>query len=532
MNLKRKNIGTGLVGLLLLSACEQDFSAGEGAVAITFTTTTAGYDAGEEEVRGLDLEEGKPEPTVVALGNDLYLYARLEPDTVEETGLDGSQMRSDELRLVLENNQRVRLAAFKPDGTQEGLTTTYTYTGGKLVPDGGIPLGVEPGATVYRFAAYSYFGDKANDPVETNILPEKDLVWGHADKPIPNTYTGREVSITMKHKFARVRVQIDAHTIATAIPSITGARIVGGKTADLTNIKEGTVEATATDANQEIIFPGTGNVLTSDYYMYYPTVTGVRFDNIVLTIGGVNKPFSTISALFNKDLEAGKSYSLVVDIRKLVWAKSNIYWDTGTHKPMFSESGNSNHQGIFFVFGSLIGLSGGVHDTWDPTLYIPNVAAGTWDDTKKLSSSIYNANIHNIPTQNPGWGGIQNNPDFENYKGDICSYLTDYAWRMPSLAEFGAATDYSSWVSGTLSGLNAAGTGTITSGVTNNVLSLFFPASGFYNGSMDPAGRMTNPGGVAYYYAGGGGMLSLISTGVDIRTSTMYSVGASVRCVK
>jgi hypothetical protein len=207
---------------LLISACEKDISDGRGAmVPILFSTSTAGYDA-DEGMRGF--KRMAPETQVIPLGDGLFMYATLQEDTIREAA-------SDEPRAAIFNNQKIRFAAFnKSTGVQIGSTVTYRHNGTRLVPEGD-PVGVEPdGTTMYRFVAYSYYGDYEEDPVETGIAPSQDLVWGDCETTIVDTETSRTVPITMRHKFSRVKVKINASAIATAITAISNVQVFGEQT--------------------------------------------------------------------------------------------------------------------------------------------------------------------------------------------------------------------------------------------------------------------------------------------------------------
>jgi hypothetical protein len=432
------------------------------------------------------------------------------------------------------------------------------------VPDGN-PVGVEPdNSTEYRFVAYSYYGDKGVDPVGTGITPSQDLVWGACETTIEDTEAGRMVPITMTHRFSRVKVSINAGAIATAIVTIGDVKIVGGKTANLTDIKLGTVEPTGTDVAYDITssLTGSGAVkATPNYQLFYPSPTAVTIGSIELTItsSGTNKTFSTLMAKFTQPLEAGKSYTLEVDLKGIEWAKSNIYWNGS--RLVFSNTGNSSYQGVHFKYGSLIGISpiGGVEadlsDMGDVIIYVPNVSNGTWT-TRTIGSAAnsWGQDHPSIPASILSSSDQYSNPDFINYRGDICSYLTGKTdvpagnWRMPTSAEFGAKADYSSLTFTAASDPNnATGRGSMGSaGVTYNTGSgaVFFPVTGFRSTSNG----CTSPeyiGKEGYYWSGsvrggikdlgGGEGYSLIFNNTNYLVSQNTDFGDSgfaVRCIK
>jgi hypothetical protein len=535
----------GWLGLaLLLPSCEKD-SFGldtDSGVPIEFSMSSAGYDEGEE-VRSSG--SVKPETVVVPLGEgNLYLYATLREEPAEA-------LRAE---VGLKTNQKVMLAAYK-SSTQQGSTLTYTYSGGQLTPDDGVPLKVEPDNSNYTFVAYSYYGDPTT-PVSSvsGIDPGKDLVWGSKAQPVTTTESTQKVSIKMAHKFAQVRVKIDASTIATAITDIGTVQVLGGKTVNLTE-RTGTVSVPGTnaDAVQEVGFPSsTSNVRTSNYCASWREVTEVLIGSITLTIGSVDKTFPTLYVPFSKTLEVGKSYTLEVDLKRIIFAWSNIYWDAGNDRLTFDESTNSTYQGVFFKWGSLVGISptkgSSSPDVPNVVLYIPNTTTGTWDGTKTIGTSDW-GDWMSIPYMTTGTGNrysnvLYDNPDFGSYKGDICAYLTGKPgvptgnWRMPNAAEFEAIMGYSEWINGSTSGLNEAGKGTITAGRLFYGV-LFFPASGIRGGAT--LGGLYGVGNYGHYSTGSissdNGVSALLFSNTNPihtfeLTGRKFELGFFVRCVK
>jgi hypothetical protein len=150
------------------------------------------------------------------------------------------------------------------------------------------------------------------------------------------------------------------------------------------------------------------------------------------------------------------------------FAGSNIYWDDD--ELTFDEygTGNTYYQGVYFKWGSLIGVSpaqtiisgrarnyfssGTAADqTSGTTIYLKvnsewkktNVAYATaqgWFGNGAVRDTIGNIAWRPIPystvTSPTGEDAhtLLANPDFGNYKGDICNYLNK-AYRMPTLDE-------------------------------------------------------------------------------------------------
>jgi hypothetical protein len=498
MDGKNRAVAMAGIGLaLLLSACEKEMGYNRGGkVPVVFLTSTVGYDAANGGMRSAMTKE--PETEVIPLGNDLFMYVTLREDAVEE---------QNELRAGLFDNQKVRFAAFnKTSGLQEGTAVTYTYNGSKLVPDSGSdPLGVEPDdGTTYRFVAYSYYGDPETDPVETDIAPAKDLVWGAKEQLITDTEAGRRVEINMEHRFSRMRVKINAGAIATNIVDLTNVQLVG-KATDL-DIETGALSSGSASAAQSVEnFSGTATVQTSDYYVFYSSPTTVSIESIILKIGGVDKTFYSLSTNFKEAWVGGTSYTLEVDIKKLAFAKSNIYWDVNAGELTFDKtgtvSGSQYFQGVFFRWGSLVGLSPTGFGS-GTVLYVPE-SGGGWDGTQTVGSNTYGFDSWDAVPYSAS-GVVLYDEGFTAYTGDICSYLTDGVWRLPSASECGSLIA-GSWVSGTAS-FDLEGTGAITSGRSfSSPVTLRLPDGGSYrhewNGFYNPA----QGAGYMYYMTGTSG---------------------------
>jgi hypothetical protein len=194
------------------------------------------------------------------------------------------------------------------------------------------------------------------------------------------------------------------------------------------------------------------------------------------------------------------------------------------------------YQGVYFKFGSLVGISpvdaiasaslyvpkitadpdifyvtavGGTHDEWTGTAYgdIPRVT-----ETPPVTQNRNDRTVIDMGTSQAG-----------QMKGDICQYLQQNGfapavpvrpdlpglhWRLPTSAEFGSTSG--NWSTGTVPGWtkvgsfgghtssSVAGTDTIQSGGNFGATANFFPASGCRNAS----GTLYNTGSHGYYWSG------------------------------
>jgi hypothetical protein len=419
---------------LFLLACEKDIAKrGSGKkVTINFTVDRGDYGLDRQITRSEKRNDLKAETVYISLNDSCFLAATLMPEPTED-------LRDS---APFAPGQKIRFVAY--DGATEEDSAIYTWDGGKFVPDED-PLGVESdNGVTYHFVAYSFFGDPEAEPdeedVEAEILPAQDLVWGEKDQEIHNTFTGRTVPILMKHKFSRVRVQVDASTIWDAtITDVEGVVIAGGKKADLT-VRTGTLAASSamgsdvTATLEEWVSIDDEKAILSDDVVFYPSLTKVTIESLDIEIEGV--PYPTIENIelpFSNTLTANTSYTVVVDIRANRWAYSNIYWDgslnSGTGGLTFDKKrtnpSHEDYQGVFFKWGSLTGIS--PVDLYYPILYIPPIHAENWISSLRIgggSSLVWQYIPYNL------YEAIPSITPYNFYTGDICSYL-DNAWRIP-----------------------------------------------------------------------------------------------------
>jgi hypothetical protein len=432
--MKGINLLIGLSGLALVSllaACEKDGMGNGKTVEIVFSAKSAGYGTNDEILRSIKAK--KPERVIVPLDDDFYFSATLMPDTA-------SDLRA---AVFLENNQKIKLAAFDGGTEVTGSPVTYTYsTGtGRFTPVGA-PLGVEPGATIYRFAAYSYYGDPTATPGETDITWDKDLIWGYQDKAIPNTYTGREVDITMGHLFSQVKVRINAGDVATAMKNIGTVQVLGGKAAAFSSVENGTLSEGTAVTQTVTGFSGTGVTQESGLYPFYKSPTQVTISSLTLTIGGTDRVFGPIAATFTEELLAGVNYVLVVDLKGRRFAWSNIYYNGGamTFWTQPVTIGWECAGGIYFKWGSMVGIgarhSNGTNlGSSNPQLNVYKLSGSTW-----TSVDMY---WNDIPYWNPASGDV-GAPN--GTTGDICQYINS-AYRLPKIEEFSDLTEQVTWAS-------------------------------------------------------------------------------------
>jgi hypothetical protein len=454
--------------LLLFASCEKDVleNGGKGKkVEIFFSMSTTDYRPAADVMRSKAVRE--PMTRTIALNDELYLRATLASDP------------EDALRATAPfiNGQKLCFMAFNATTQDQVDAKIYSYSTaeGRFVPDGD-PLMVEPDdGTVYRFAAYSYFGESGATLSASDVDPVHDLVYGKTamDQTITDTESGRTVAIHMTHQLARVRVRVLLSSLSASV-ALSGVKLEGGRRATLTPF-DGSISWGAEDVPQVLIASvSSSSIVTS----VYRTVTPVSANPVVriesLTVSG--KAFANKRASFDVSLDAGASYTLVVDVKKgAAFAYSNIYWDGTKMTFDTTDKGHQGYQGLFFKFGSLVGIS-------------PAQTTGS-DAFSSTATPIYKAG-QGAPTYG-SWSSIPSDenssprdPDISVLKGDICKYINPL-YRMPGYTEFGAAEDWSAGTGSNPGGVadEAAGTRFFTSGrkYDNSGIGGYFPRSGSRN---------------------------------------------------
>jgi hypothetical protein len=286
------------------------------------------------------------------------------------------------------------------------------------------------------------------------------------------------------------------------------------------------------------------------------------------------------------------------------WAASNIYFlpddgesgtsDTGVLTFAESGTGKEGYQGVYFKWGSLIGVSAGGDDNFDGDsyLFVPNLSdgtyrrvkvsavsgsedyftgiTGTWDitggpdawdmiayaDESVIDDTVDDRNDARLTTDQD-WTTLAG--DYTDYTGDICAFLSRSSsrsatgltgdWILPTSNNFGPPTDgyvyagsvYTKYNDGKtdIGDVNGVGGdlfGAKLSYALNSPVS--FPASGYRDGyNTGSPGYLDDVGFYGYYWSssanGGTDAYSLIFSSDIVFPAYGYgrADGHSVRCV-
>jgi hypothetical protein len=200
----------------------------------------------------------------------------------------------------------------------------------------------------------------------------------------------------------------------------------------------------------------------------YPAVVmKIAIDSLTINnpTGNVTYQDQEITLTGPTSFENGKEYTVNSRITKrLTWATSNIYWD-GAYSiltfdadgggaargsiPMATSGSSPYYQGVFFKWGSLIGIAPvGEAAAFSNTtvVYKPNTPTSAGYSNGYTSGVIESGNWADILERSPSGGTLPRKAILEGgtWFGDICAYITNGVWRMPSSAEWRFTTSTAS----------------------------------------------------------------------------------------
>jgi len=453
-------------------------------VAVNFMLSIGSYTE-ENLVDRRSFNSQEPIPVVVRVAGDIYMYATLEEE------------RPVTLRAAvpLEHGSKVRVIAYwgAPSYATVADSADYLVVAGDLLP-------ISNNVTVtenetYKFVAFSFNDDTTplpNSYGSFNALnyANPDLLWGVTETFVSGV--ANNVVITLDHLFSRLRVE--ATTDSITIPPVRINRIDGVYvTPSYSNLFFNANTTSAALALAPIDVKTINDTFTclSEWFEQGTSTSGLPLTSSNLDRSAVESNYSLIHthgsdtialkithlAVNNIDLGAyefrfsnvnypqlpmrpGYSYALKLNFRRLVWAGSNIYWDDNEQRLTFLPETTlpwegQGYQGVYFMWGSLVGISPVGHFIPNGTeLYVPNVAVSPTSSVWSTQSGTL-ANIPHVRS-----GSIVSTPWLDNHtsrnylveihdtayvnlRGDICKYLTgrdgvpDGKWRMPNAREFG-----------------------------------------------------------------------------------------------
>jgi hypothetical protein len=241
------------------------------------------------------------------------------------------------------------------------------------------------------------------------------------------------LSFLLNYKAARVRVVVDCGYNNWTITGIANTmQLSSVALAQSINLMSG--DPSGDSAGNKTVtwsISGESTEQISNPLIVMPTATSTTL-TVTLPVNVVTRksplyPIPTeagYTGKFTTTLQAGHSYKLFVKLKAPKFAGSNIYYNGSTL--IFDPHGsndNQGYQGVYFKFGSLMGISGVGDFTANTTLvYKPTGGSktyGSWAAIEYTSSG-------DIGEDNSSGG-----------TGDICRYLSQGSYRLPVSGEWG-----------------------------------------------------------------------------------------------
>jgi hypothetical protein len=337
-----------------------------------------------------------------------------------------------------------------------------------LVKSGATTIELTSGAT-YKYVYYSYNSATATLPAynasisvspNPGATPNNDLLWGESGDIV----AGDPVSVSLEHKFTRVKLKINTTETAAANLSISSA-LFATNCAGTLLVQDGEFSS-STNTTAQTFSLGAMAVSSTAYAEsgYQLVYTGEQ-PSVMVRISGTikNKSFNNLASTFAGPLATGQSYVLRVRLRKTPrWAASNIYWDPNlypdepegqrgalTFKGYGASCDNYEqfYQGVFFRWGSLVGISPAYTFGGGTPIYVYH--DGHWNATTTTAAVAagYPGFTTSIPFSTVPWSYTEDHmgDTFSDNTGDICRFIGEHGgpsgYRMPKLAEFMAGVD-------------------------------------------------------------------------------------------
>jgi hypothetical protein len=361
--------------------------------------------------------------------------------------------------------------------------------------------------------------------------------------------TDPSLSFLLNYKAARVRVVVDCTYNNWTITNIANTMKLNSLAlAQSVNLMTGSPSG-GSAAEQTVTWPtlSASNKQTSNPFIVMPTANSVNL-TVSIPVGSISRQTYTqipsiagYTGKFTATLQGGRSYNLLVKLKAPKFAGSNIYWNGGQLTfDLHGVTGNQYRQGVYFRYGSLMGLSTAsiafVGNT--TTVYIPGSPGTDWPSWAT------------VPYISSGSIGADN---LGALTGDICRYLgtiyTNLAgYRLPTISEFGVTggeaawntttpirggwvNGRASWPAGDNNNKTAEGTSDLSGyGYARNFTmnDLRFPSAGYRwyaNGNIDAIGVY------GFYRTSTPVVFEFVATSINLSRAMETTFGFSVRCV-
>jgi hypothetical protein len=505
-NMKTKMVAV-LALSLLFSACEKELPNNKPGKEVAVRVRLMGITEGDEEDVTRSDSPKKQEIQVTSIGNGMLMEVQVEQDA--------SALRAQQTPLPATSIFRV--IALKHDSK-----TFISY--GDFTGDGNLVAGSlhVPTNDKYDFVCYSYNTNSPlaaptykqdDDIADTETIPllqtTNDLLWTKITKEVGDE--APELEILLKRKMARLKIVLDVSYNKWTLTSIGDLTLESVYSTGTVQLTDGAVEGAGVPALTSWL--GSEYLWESNELLVAPKPSGSKMKvsvpiKSIFRQGLAAIPLAVSTSTFTAELKSGYSYKILIRMRVPIFARSNIYWDATTDAanpkltfipaatpPGTTDDTNKGYQGVFFKWGSLVGISPAQTGSSDnftqyTPLYVPVVesilSTSSWRQT--TGNAIKNSN--DFPTVTEFWNGWTSSgqtatseptdipymdatfahsdettfgrgntwlidPErnvydvYKGFRGDICQYLGETqtalaGYRLPISYEFGTH-EVSSW---------------------------------------------------------------------------------------
>jgi hypothetical protein len=381
------------------SSCEKEAEpvAPGKRIPAEFSVSCAPFGADATLSRSAGARNRVLEEVEIPLDDNWMLSASLEEEAPAPTRADYD---------AITDGAKFRVVAYEKYGPLYISPTSaeYIYSSASEKLTSTSPL-MLVGGTTYKYVYYTYNSTSSLPAYNASITVtpnpgaalNNDLLWGESGD-IP---AGDPISVSLAHKFTRIRLKVMTDQSADYGLQNVSASFLTNHSGTLT-VADGSFSSPVSITGQPLAggtLPTTATAVdissTAFVVSDYSLVHTANQSSVTVQISGQigNASFSNLRPSFTGPLLPGTSYVLRVTLKKgSPFAGSNIFWvadpvDSATGYLTFHPHGYNGpdtcNQGVYFKWGSLIGVSPAMTPNPVTEVLSMNFFAGYEDDLSK-----------------------------------------------------------------------------------------------------------------------------------------------------
>jgi hypothetical protein len=486
--------------------------------------------ASEDFTRSASQEE--PETVILPLGDGTLLEASIEQTQSSLRGL-----------VNLKTGAHFRVIAVETSTNRIYTYGDFVYGGSNSIPTFYVHVGDE-----YYFICISHNDETVFDTSSAynkgatlpsfSVGSTKDMLWWKSPNITVTADADIALDIKLEQKLAKINLIVDCTYNERKISGVDGSKITvrNVNTSGSLNLSTGVASSSVTATSSTLVWTAPETPYPSEHPSNGLTVIPRESSTITVTLQANAISRDGLSAIpaaqktlqFVTALSVGNEYTIRIKLRTPKLAGSNIYWewyededgnpDTHTagghltfdpYQEDGSQAPHKGHQGVFFKYGSLVGISPITNYTTPVSVYIPD-----GDDWAATTIATY-ADI-------PAWGDA-NTSSYNvtainaTYKdellGDICSCI-DSDYRLPKFGEFG--TTNTNWAGNADGWVPVGGYGNTSTTLSDGTYDVISNGHGYTTNSRMDGVRLPTTG----FTYDNGGLSVTLGTGGYYRTGS------------